>query len=65
MMRDPKIETMSRPELEKLQLSRLKNKVKEVYEKVPFYRKAFKEKGIVPRVLMSPGTMPFSLNALR
>jgi len=48
MMRDPKIETMSRPELEKLQLKRLKTKIKEVYDKVPFYRRAFKEKGIVP-----------------
>ena len=48
MMRDPKIESMSRPELEKLQLKRLKTKVKEVYEKVPFYRRAFKEKGVVP-----------------
>jgi phenylacetate-CoA ligase len=48
MMRDQKTEMMSRPELEKLQLDRLKNKVKEVYEKVPFYRRAFKEKGVTP-----------------
>jgi phenylacetate-CoA ligase len=48
MMRDPKIETMSRTELEKLQFKRLKTKLKEVYDKVPFYRRAFKEKGVVP-----------------
>jgi phenylacetate-CoA ligase len=48
MIRDPEHETMPRRELEKLQLERLKVKVREVYDKVPFYRRAFKEKGITP-----------------
>ncbi|MFA5366725.1 MAG: phenylacetate--CoA ligase [Dehalococcoidia bacterium] len=63
MMRDQKIETMSRPELEKLQLDRLKNKVKEVYEKVPFYRKAFKDKGVAPddiKTLADITKLPFT-----
>jgi len=48
MIRHPEHETMPRPELEKLQLERLKVKVREVYDKVPFYRRAFKEKGVTP-----------------
>ena len=63
MMRDPKIETMSRPELEKLQLKRLKTKLKEVYEKVPFYRRAFKEKGVAPediKTLADITRLPFT-----
>ena len=63
MMRDPKIETMSRTELEKLQLKRLKTKVKEVYDKVPFYRRAFKEKGVVPediKTLADITKLPFT-----
>jgi len=48
MMRDPQIETMPREQLRKLQLERLQLKLKEVYEKVPFYQLAFKEKGITP-----------------
>ena len=53
MIRDPEHETMPRNELEKLQLERLKIKVGEVYEKVPFYRRAFKEQGIVPEDIKS------------
>jgi len=48
MIRDPEHETMPRQELEKLQLARLKAKVEEVYNKVPFYRRAFMEKGVTP-----------------
>jgi phenylacetate-CoA ligase len=48
MIRDPEYEQMPRTELEKLQLERLKVKVKDVYERVPFYRQAFKEKNITP-----------------
>jgi phenylacetate-CoA ligase len=48
MIRDPEHEKMPRQELEKLQLERLKVKVNEVYERVPFYRQAFKEKGVTP-----------------
>jgi phenylacetate-CoA ligase len=48
MMRDPQIETMPRDQLEKLQLERLQSKVREVYDKVPFYQLALKQKGITP-----------------
>lgn len=48
MIRDPEHEKMPRKDLEKLQLERLKAKVKEVYDKVPFYHRAFKEKGVAP-----------------
>jgi phenylacetate-CoA ligase len=63
MMRDPKVETMPRAELEKLQIKRLKTKLKEVYEKVPFYRRAFKEKGITPediKTLADITKLPFT-----
>ena len=63
MMRNPKIEMMTRPELEKLQLKRLKTQVKEVYDKVPFYRRAFKEKGVVPediKTLADITKLPFT-----
>jgi len=63
MMRDAKVEAMPRAELEKLQLKRLKTKLKEVYEKVPFYRRAFKEKGIVPEDIKTPADitkLPFT-----
>jgi len=45
---DKKHETMPREELEKLQLARLQETVHRVYDAVPFYQKAFKEKGIEP-----------------
>ncbi len=48
MIRDPEHEKMPRKDLEKLQLERLQARVRVVYEKVPFYRQAFKEKGVTP-----------------
>ncbi len=42
------IECMPRENLNQLKLERLKRTVEKVYEKVPFYKKAFKEKGIEP-----------------
>jgi phenylacetate-CoA ligase len=48
MIRDPEHETMPRKELEKLQLERLKARVRDVYEKVPFYRRTLTEWGITP-----------------
>ncbi|MFC1874104.1 phenylacetate--CoA ligase family protein [Chloroflexota bacterium] len=48
MIRDPENEIMSRAELEKLQLKRLQTKVREVYERVPFYQRNFKERGVLP-----------------
>lgn len=46
MIRDPEHEQMPRNMLEQLQLERLRAKVREVYEKVPFYNRAFEERGI-------------------
>ncbi|MBO7635862.1 MAG: phenylacetate--CoA ligase, partial [Paludibacteraceae bacterium] len=44
---EEEIETMSRPDLEKLQLERLKNTVKQAMNS-PFYKKLFAEKGLSP-----------------
>lgn len=48
MFWEKEYETMGRAQLEQLQLDRLKALVKRVYEKVPFYRQAFQEKGVIP-----------------
>jgi phenylacetate-CoA ligase len=53
MIRDPEHEQMTREDLEKLQLQRLQVKVREVYEKVPFYRRAFGERGMTPDKIQS------------
>ncbi len=46
-------ETMPRPELERLQLERLQAKVRQLYQKVPFYRQAIQEKNLGPESLKS------------
>ncbi len=46
-------ETMPRAELRALQLRRLQAKVREVYEKVPFYREAFQMRGLTPESIRS------------
>ncbi len=43
-----KEETWSRAEIEALQLNRLQETVKRVYEKVPYYRAKMQEKGVKP-----------------
>ena len=43
-----KEETLSRAEMESLQLARLKETVARVYEKVPYYRAKMQEKGLNP-----------------
>ena len=48
MIRTPKVETMSRPDLEAFQLERLKKTVGYVYERVPFYKNALKKNGTAP-----------------
>ena len=48
MLLEPELESMPRPQLEKLQLERLQKLVARVYEKVPFYKNAFDENGIQP-----------------
>ena len=42
------IETMSRKDLEALQLERLQALVKRVYEKIPFYKESFDKAGVKP-----------------
>ncbi|NQT48330.1 MAG: phenylacetate--CoA ligase [Chloroflexi bacterium] len=64
MIWNPQYETMSRKELEKLQLERLKAQAARVYEKVPFYRQAFQERGITPdsiRSLADLSRLPFTV----
>ena len=44
-----KNETLSRSEMQTLQLARLQETVKRVYEKVPYYRQKMDEKGVKPQ----------------
>ncbi len=56
-------ETMSRSELEALQLELLKKQVATVYEKVPYYRQLFRDRGIHPsqvRSLADLRTLPLT-----
>ncbi|MBE7100771.1 MAG: phenylacetate--CoA ligase [Clostridiales bacterium] len=48
-----KEETLSRAEMEKLQLSRLQETVARVYEKVPYYRAKMDEMGVKPQDIQS------------
>jgi phenylacetate-CoA ligase len=48
MILDPEHEQMTRTALERLQLKRLRHKLKEVYEKVPFYRRTFDDRRFKP-----------------
>lgn len=47
------IETLSRPELEKLQLERLKEMVKFSYENAPYYKRSFDAAGVKPEDIKS------------
>ena len=47
-MFNKKMETISHKKLKEIQLQRLKKTVNRVYEKVPFYKKKFKELNITP-----------------
>ena len=53
MIRDPENESMPRETLERLQFERLRAKVGDVYERVPFYRRTLKEKGVTPDDIQS------------
>jgi phenylacetate-CoA ligase len=58
------VECMDREQLYELQLKKLKETVKRVYERVPFYKKAFDEKGIKPEDVQSLDDLkrlPFTL----
>jgi phenylacetate-CoA ligase len=48
---DEKFETMSPEEMKKFQLEHLKKTLKWVYEKIPFYKNGFDEKGVKPEDL--------------
>src|SRR5690554_4903291 len=48
MIYNPKIETMSRAGIERLQLERLKKIVNYAYENVPFYKKKYDQAGFNP-----------------
>lgn len=64
MIWDKEHESMSRADLQALQWQRLKAQVETVYEKVPFYRRAFLEKGLRPddiRSLADLPKLPFTL----
>lgn len=53
MYYQPDIETMSREDLEALQLERLQALVKRVYQKIPFYKESFNKAGINPEDIKS------------
>ena len=53
MYYQPEIETMSREDLQALQLERLQALVKRVYEKIPFYKESFDKAGINPADIKS------------
>ncbi len=53
MYYQPDIETMSREDLEVLQLERLQALVKRVYQKIPFYKESFDKAGINPEDIKS------------
>ena len=46
MIHDEEFETLPREALETIQLKRLKDLAERVYATVPFYKKAFDEKGV-------------------
>ncbi len=53
MYYQPEIETMPHEELEKVQLDKLKDLVKRVYKKVPFYKESFDAAGVKPEDIQS------------
>jgi phenylacetate-CoA ligase len=64
MIRDKEFETLPRQALEAIKLKRLQDLVERVYATVPFYKKAFDEKGIKPdeiRSLEDLQKLPFTL----
>ena len=60
------METLDRSEIEKIQLERLQETVKRVYEKVPPYRKKMEEAGVKPediKTLKDLAKLPFTTKA--
>lgn len=65
-MWEPQYEKMPREELEKLQLERFQQTVKYVYDRVPFYRTKFQERGVTPgdiKSLDDVARLPFTSKA--
>ena len=63
MIRDPKIECMSRDEMAALQSERLVKQVKNVYEHVDFYKKKMDDAGVEPgdiKGIEDIGKLPFT-----
>jgi phenylacetate-CoA ligase len=61
---DEKFETMPPEEMRKFQLEHLKKTLKWVYEKIPFYKNAFDEKGVKPddvKTLEDLSKFPFTV----
>ena len=58
MIWDRDHETMLRPALQALQWQRLQAQLARVYEKVPFYRRLFMEKGLTPQSIRSLADLP-------
>ena len=61
---DEKFETMSPEEMKKFQLEHLKKTLKWVYEKIPFYKNAFDDKGVKPddlKTLEDLSRFPFTV----
>ncbi|MBW1739829.1 MAG: phenylacetate--CoA ligase [Deltaproteobacteria bacterium] len=64
MIYDEEFETLPREALEAIQLKRLQQVVEKVYATVPFYKKAFDEKGVKPgdiRALEDLQKLPFTM----
>ncbi|PTX63327.1 phenylacetate-CoA ligase [Melghirimyces profundicolus] len=57
-MFQPELETMDRPELERLQADRLKQTVERVYNLVPFYRRRLDKAGVKPGEIGSLEDLP-------
>jgi phenylacetate-CoA ligase len=55
---DEKFETLSPEEMKKFQLEHLKKTLKWVYEKIPFYKNMFDEKGVKPDDLKTLEDLP-------
>ncbi len=65
-MWDPQHEGMGRSELQRLQLQRLQEKVRQLYNNVPFYRSALRELDLTPdsiRSLSDLTKLPFTTKA--
>jgi phenylacetate-CoA ligase len=61
---DEKFETMPEEEMRKVQLDHLKKTLKWVYERIPFYKKKFDEKGVKPegvKTLEDLSKFPFTV----